>query len=127
MNYFAIPALATKIKQTMLVDILSQVIEKPHSDFRFTKKMRITECVLNHFNITLDEVRAFNRQKHYAEARRVLTYLLYKHTLLSENDIALHVNRDRCTAIHNNNVAIGYYAHNVDFKKIIDKIEEKIK
>lgn len=91
-------------------------------------KVKITEIVMNFFNVSYNEMCEKNRRRHIVLARQILMHALAKHTKMSLHEIGKYLGGfDHTTIIHSRNTVDNLRSTNTDYANDLLIIENRIK
>ena len=112
MNYFVIPGIIRP--------------DRMRKEYGFKKPNDIVAVVLNHFNITYDELIIRSRKTNVVYRRQVLSYLLYRHTKISCVKIAAILGMDRTTIINSVRHLKAMIATEIEIRDEVETLQDSI-
>lgn len=88
--------------------------------------MKIEKAIKEKFGYSFADLRTRCRKRIYSEPRLMAMYLLRKHTELSYREIAKCFNRKHADVVYACNLVRELVLVDYKYKKIIEKLEEKL-
>ena len=102
--FIRVVAFAALTKQPLTLELAQKVLMRTYKETKQQKSIdlqRIVQCVAQHFDYTLQEIRSSKRSKDLTHARHVALYLMKKLTDRSFKEIGVYLERkDHSTVIH---------------------------
>ena len=87
----------------------------------------IIKVVASRMNVKIADVKAHNKNKNLVLARQISMYLARKLTNFSYPDIGQKIGgRDHSTVIYANNKILNTIASDLNFKKMLQEIEDSV-
>ena len=83
---------------------------------------KILKKVCSVFDITIEDVRSKNREKHLVYARMICSKLIHSSCDCFTTEIAKHINRDSSTVRYYISVFEQEYLYNKDFRAFADEV-----
>ena len=119
-------ACAHLTRQEVTKELVDHVLGKMvHDRTRFTVDLpKVARCVMQHYRITLQDLRSERRDKEFALVRHVTFYLMKKHTDKSLKEIAAFLARkDHSTVLHAHDKIVHEIARDAQLAYLVKQLE----
>ena len=109
------------------LELAKQVLQAsiPEEGQEYTVETILT-AVCKHFNIKLKELKGISRAKAYSLPRQMAMYLIRRYTHLGFREIGLIFSKDHSTAVHAHQKIESELESNLELKRNIEAISEKL-
>ncbi len=124
-----IAAYSSLTNREINLDLVKEVLNKlvKHNNKEEVSVEEIIKVVASRMNVKIADVKAHNKNKNLVLARQISMYLARKLTNLSYPDIGQKIGgRDHSTVIYANNKIINTITSDVNFKKMVQEIEDSV-
>ena len=124
-----IAAYSSLTNREINLDLVKEVLNKlvKHNNKEEVSVEEIIKVVASRMNVKIADVKAHNKNKNLVLARQISMYLARKLTNLSYPDIGQKIGgRDHSTVIYANNKITNTITSDVNFKKMVQEIEDSV-
>lgn len=124
-----ISAYSSLTNRTIDLDLVKEVLKKlvKHTNKDEISVEEILKVVAGTMNLKIADIKAHNKNKNLVLARQICMYLARKLTNFSYPDIGQKIgNRDHSTVIYANNKILNTIEADVNFKKMVQDIEDSV-
>jgi chromosomal replication initiator protein len=124
-----IAAYSSLTNREINLDLVKEVLNKlvKHNNKEEVSVEEIIKVVASRMNVKIADVKAHNKNKNLVLARQISMYLARKLTNFSYPDIGQKIGgRDHSTVIYANNKILNTIASDLNFKKMLQEIEDSI-
>ena len=111
------------------LDLVKEVLNKlvKHNNKEEVSVEEIIKVVASRMNVKIADIKAHNKNKNLVLARQISMYLARKLTNFSYPDIGQKIGgRDHSTVIYANNKILNTIASDLNFKKMLQEIEDSV-
>ena len=124
-----IAAYSSLTNREINLDLVKEVLNKlvKHNNKEEVSVEEIIKVVASRMNVKIADVKAHNKNKTLVLARQISMYLARKLTNFSYPDIGQKIGgRDHSTVIYANNKILNTIASDLNFKKMLQEIEDSV-
>jgi chromosomal replication initiator protein len=124
-----IAAYSSLTNREINLDLVKEVLNKlvKHNNKEEVSVEEIIKVVASRMNVKIADVKAHNKNKNLVLARQISMYLARKLTNFSYPDIGQKIGgRDHSTVIYANNKILNTIASDLNFKKMLQEIEDSV-
>lgn len=75
-------------------------------------------------HVTLDQMRTTSKDRHLADARRIFVFIAIRKIVITQKDLAKHLNRSPSWVTHTFDSAASLRTVNTNFRALLNQVED---